>query len=653
MLIFSPRGNIRGSQKPMRGGLCFFARSSEESELEWGNQEPTAEHACVSLRNTLLLALAGAYANSVACGFAYGRGNQEFELPLLNWLRNPNLYPQDAVRDAFARFPTVFWPFVAYVSHWLSTEKVVFLLFVLTKLLFFLALAFILRPRIRSAGLFACILLSVALSPFLNDLTPLGASDILDSTQTQTSLAIAVLLWAAWFLLERRWIPAAVLCALTVYISALFFVFMLFAFAFFVVLDWRRHQNAIVWAGLLGGAISVPWLVLFHGISYREFPGGYVEALLAFFPFHLTLGSHDAYELISGVGLVVAAGMMVVIARKSGQLRDLRFEILTASFLLPVSLGALFGAIHLTPALARLQMLRADSFLILFSTLLIQVYAANLLHVQQRGPAATIFFCAFALLLPLADSLGLLWPLYIGMLLWRVGPEWFEDFCKTIARSKGIRLVISSMLLVGMGLAAKTEADWSASVLLLLLVIGGCFFAYAHSGEVSAVRIGKLATAVSALGILAMSFGNVPSWTSLWNPVVALTPMEKDWRATQEWAKENTPRDTQFLVPTYPGGFRTFSERSSWGEWKDGQAMYHYPPFADEYRRRMEAVGYPWDKWKGTGAISGNYKRLSWERLLELARQNHLSYIIQFREVVYPSAPVFTNQHYAVYKVVF
>lgn len=637
----------------MRGDLCFFARSTEESELGRGNREPSAEQDCVGVRDTLLVACAGAYANAVACGFDYGRGNQEFELPLLNWLRNTNLYPQDAVRDAFARFPTVFWPFVAYVSHWMGAEKVVFLLFVLTKVLFFLALAFILRSRTRSTALFACILLSVALSPFLNDLTPLGASDILDTTQTQTSLAIAVLLWAAWFLLEERWVPAAVVCALTVYISAPFFFFMLFAFAFLAVLDWRRHTKAIVWALLLGGAISAPWLWASRGLRDQAFPKGYVEALIAFYPFHLTLGSHEAYEVVSGVALLVAAGFMVAIVRKSGQSRDIRLEVLTASFLLPVLLGALFGAIYLTPVLARLQLLRADSFLILFSTLLIQIYAANHLHVLERGPSATVFFCAIALLLPLADSLGLLWPLFIGMLLWRLQPGWFEKFCWTIARSNEIRLVILLMLLVGMGLASKSQADWSASVLLLLLVIGGCFFAYVRSGEVNASRTRRLTTAVCALGILAIAFGTVPSWSRFWNPVTAPTPMERDWRATQEWAREKTPRETQFLVPTYPGGFRTFSERSSWGEWKDGQAMYLYPPFADEYRRRMEAVGYPWDKWKGTATISGNYKRLSWERIVDIAHQNHLSYIIQFREVVYPAAPVFANQHYAVYEVVF
>jgi hypothetical protein len=135
--------------------------------------------------------------------------------------------------------------------------------------------------------------------------------------------------------------------------------------------------------------------------------------------------------------------------------------------------------------------------------------------------------------------------------------------------------------------------------------------------------------------------------------VVSPTRLESDWRAVQEWAGTNSPPDAIFLVPTYPGGFRAFSERSSWGEWKDGQAMYLYPPFEAEYRKRMMAVGYSWGNWMGTEAITQKYKQLSWNQLLETARENHLSYIIQFREVIYPANPLFANQSYSVYKVAY
>jgi hypothetical protein len=615
--------------------------------------EVSADHDKNRLHHVLLLAFAGVYLNSVVFGFSYGASNHEFELPLVNWLRDPSLYPQDPIRDAFARFPTIFWPGVAYLSHWLSPEKVVFLFFLLTKMLFFLALARIVEARVKDRCLAACIVFSVALSPFLNDQTPLGASTVLDAVQTHTTLAVALLMWVGCLLLEERWIPAAVLCALTVYLDALYFVFMLFAFAAFTVFDWRRRRVAILIAGLLGATISLPWIFLFRGVTYKLFPNGYVEALLAFYPFHLNLRTHDAYELVSGAGLMLAAALMCVVARKASQDRDFRFEVLTASFILPVFLGAVFGEFHLTPMLARLQLLRADSFLLLYSILLVQVYGANLLRSSAKGPATTFFLGATAMLLPLSESVGLLWLVFIGMALWTDPDEHFERFRRGMTPLRLVRTIGLGLLLAGMVAAWSKHAEWSLTVVITLAILMTSFFVSDNRNGALATRLARVTAVVSGVAFLLLIMSRVPAIPRLWNPLVAPTALESNWRAVQEWAKANTPQDAMFLVPTYPGGFRAFSERSSWGEWKDGQAMYLYPLFEDEYRKRMMAVGYSWGKWNGTEDITARYKQLPWSQLLAIARQNHLSYIIQFRDVANPATPIFANQDYSVYKVAY
>jgi hypothetical protein len=616
--------------------------------------EVSADHDKNRLHHVLLLAFAGAYLNSVVFGFSYGASNHEFELPLVNWLRDPSLYPQDPIRDAFARFPTIFWPGVAYLSHWLSPEKVVFLFFLLTKMLFFLALARIVEARVKDRCLAACIVFSVALSPFLNDQTPLGASTVLDAVQTHTTLAVALLMWVGCLLLEERWIPAAVLCALTVYLDALYFEFMLFAFSAFAMFDWRRRRAPILIAGLLGAAISLPWIFLFRGVTYKDFSNGYVEALLAFYPFHLNLRSHDAYELVSGAGLVLAAALMGVVARKSSQYRDFRFEVLTASFILPVFLGAVFGEFHLTPMLARLQLLRADSFLLLYSILLVQVYGANLLRSPAKGPATTFFLGATAMLLPLSESVGLLWLVFIGMVLWADPDKHFERFLRRMASLLLVRTIGLVLLLGGIVAAClKQHAEWSSTVVITLAILLVSFLISDNRNAALATRPDRVAAVMSGAVFLLLTLSRAPVIPRLWNPMIPLTALESNWRAMQEWAKANTPQDAMFLVPTYPGGFRAFSERSSWGEWKDGQAMYLYPLFEDEYRKRMMAVGYSWGKWNGTEDITARYKQLPWSQLLAIARQNHLVYIIQFRDVANPATPIFANQDYSVYKVAY
>lgn len=603
-------------------------------------------------RNVVLASLLGTYVNVVAFGFVYGKYNHEFELPLVNWLRDRALYPNDAITEGFTRFPTVFWPVVAHLSQWLSTERVIFLFFLLTKLVFFGAIARLVAARVKDDILATCVVLAVALSPFLNDMTPLGASNILDPVQTHTSLAVALLIWAGCFLLEGRWVLAAIVCASAIYLDALFFVYTLFAFAVFAAHDWKLRRQAILLAGFLGAVISSPWLLIARSSIFQSYPKAYVEALLAFYPFHLTLRSHEPYELIAPAGLMLAGLLMVAVARKAGQIWDHRLELLTASFLIPVSLGALSGEFFLTPTLARLQLLRADSFLLLYSILLIQIYGASLLQYSSRISAATFFLAALAISLPLGDSWGLVWPFLLFTVFCLRSWQGLEFLSQKIAQLARVRTITSLLLLVAIAFTVRRHAEWSSTVAVLLVVIGGFFYAYEDSSGKRAIRLRDLTVVVSAISLTVVFISTLPTLARMWNPIIGPSPLDRDWRSIQEWARSNTPLDAQFLVPTYPGGFRAFSERSSWGEWKDGQAIYHYPPFQDEYRRRMAAVGYSWEKWKGTEAITERYKQLPWDQLSDIARQNHLSYIIQFRDVAYPATPAFASQCYSVYKVV-
>src|SRR5215831_14575420 len=108
-------------------------------------------------KKVIPLALLGVYLNIVAFGFAYGVDNQKFMLAMVNWLKNPALYPNDPITEGFARFPTFFWPAVAYASTWVDTQLVLFLAFLVTKGLFFGALTRLVAAALQDARWIACI----------------------------------------------------------------------------------------------------------------------------------------------------------------------------------------------------------------------------------------------------------------------------------------------------------------------------------------------------------------------------------------------------------------------------------------------------------------------------------------------------------------
>ncbi|HEV2386986.1 MAG TPA: DUF6798 domain-containing protein [Candidatus Acidoferrales bacterium] len=615
--------------------------------------------ASVSWRDLALIGVAGAWLNSVAYGFRFDAGNQWFQLAQIRWLRNPSLYPGDPIRQAFACYPTAFPAIVAWLGRWAAIEHVLLGFFVLTKLLFFLALARLVGKQVRQRWLTLAIVAAVALSPVLNDLTPLAHSDVLDTIQTHTSLAIALLLWAGVLLIEERWVAAAAIAPATAYLDGLFVAHAVAAFAVFAVADWRRHRPRIVAAGLLGAAIALPWAFWTRGVVYHHYPPGYVQALVAFYPFHLTLASDDAYELVAAAGILAAAVAMGWAARQAQLAKPVilspsrsagaknpvatdwassgaqpepggRLERLVWAYGFLVVVGALAGEFFLTPSLARLQFLRADTFFDLYAVLLVQVCGARLLLNSGESasgsptvpePPATARTAVppgkpipaprwaagwLAILLPLGGQWALLWALLLALCWFRFSPQLRRAFRVDKGSGGGPRRALAVALAAGV--LATFLPGWR-------------------------------------------QLNPVPRWSSLWDPVAPMSAEQADWRAAQLWAREHTPADSRFLVPTFPGGFRVFSERTSWGEWEDGAACYFYPPFAERYEERMTALGIPRGHWVHTDGMRENYRRQKWQTLVAIARQHRLGFIVQFRGAGAAARPLYQNAHYSVYPV--
>lgn len=553
----------------------------------------------------VFLALLGTYLNAFAYGFKYPLGGDyDFQLPLLNWLRNPSLYPRDPIREAYSRFPTLFWPVVAALSNHFSTGHILFAFFILSKVLFFLAFGGLVTAAVRERLLAACVIAALSLSPLLNASMPFGAGRVLVDVQTHASLGTAMLFLTGILLVFGRWWSAVTLGALSVYVDALPFLHTLPAFALFALLDWRKQKRSICIAATVGAIICVPWLLLSRHSLAVSFPKDYLQGILLFFPFHSTIRFDATSNLLKGAAILGVAGWMCFVARRTRIGRRLRLEALAASYLLVVLLGVVVGEVHLTPDIARLCLPRADAFLIPYAIVLIQIYGANLLSCESgHGPLTDLLLGISAILLPL--SIHLVMPFLLLMLVFRVLPR---------------------------------------------ELLGGVW--HRISGSITnrqPVVPKEFATALCSVALVLAGLHIVPSAGCLWHFARQPLPGEHGCYEVQQWARTHTALNARFLVPPLCG-FRSISERSSWGEWKDGTAAFHYPPFADVFLRREADFGIrPGPNWPDLGFIQENYKRQSWNHLRTIAIQNHLDYIVQFRDVSYPAEPIFADSWYAVY----
>ncbi len=160
-------------------------------------------------------------------------------------------------------------------------------------------------------------------------------------------------------------------------------------------------------------------------------------------------------------------------------------------------------------------------------------------------------------------------------------------------------------LIAGLALLYNARAWAVALAALALLALGAAAYRRQHG---RAVRDGAFATAAlilaAGLGLAAALFRGGVSLENYPN---------EPWRDVQLWAQQHTGIRAGFIVPPLweTQGFRVFSERTIYGDWKDGTQMFFNPAFGREWFRRMQQLGY------GSGRIAPGEKPARLDSLLK------------------------------------
>ncbi len=123
------------------------------------------------------------------------------------------------------------------------------------------------------------------------------------------------------------------------------------------------------------------------------------------------------------------------------------------------------------------------------------------------------------------------------------------------------------------------------------------------------------------------------------------------WRDVQRWAREHTDIHDGFITsPGMRDGFRVESERTIYGEFRDGVLMNPNPEFGHEWLRRMRALGF------GPETRKPDFCRLTSEQLEAVVREMKLTHPRVFlvwpcagRPLPYPET--YRNALYVVYQV--
>jgi hypothetical protein len=470
----------------------------------------------------------------------YG-SNHAYQLVLVQKLNDPTLYPNDPFADTVYHYASAFWYVIAWLARFIDLSVVLFVFFLLNKLLFLLA-GFRLARTFFPDSRYAPVVGMATMATFPQLL--FGGGYATDYTQ-QSSLSIAAVLLALDAFLNKRWLSFAIWLGLAVNLNLMFSIFGLsyMAVSWLVCLrrsysaDFLRGSLAATLGGLLIGAPGV-YLVL-RATTHAEYDALSVwQACEISFPYHFYPHLWEIPKQLLAVALV--AGAIILVYR----LRDAS-PVGTHLIAWTATAIAWYFVAWLNP-------------LLLHSLPLLHLHPVRALIFWQL--AALIFLISSVLRLAATNDRYL-----TAYFLTAIGLIFMSEF-------------LSSKLLVGAAVASAVTCE-----------IGRRILSQRIAGNTT-LWLAVLVVAFVSLVAVGNSFRSVLRGNNLFSS--AQYPAFE----VAEWARNATPKEAVFLIPIHNEGgwqcFRHLSQRNVFTHRKDGTAWTFAPWFADDWLERLAALGF-------------------------------------------------------------
>jgi hypothetical protein len=577
-------------------------------EYESGRGESRPVDAQFRLRQALkaaALLLLSVLLALLAHGYVWELGvqNQPLQIPLIQRLADPQLFPGDPLVEELGKNRSVFFHAVAAAKQRVSIETQFLILHVITTMAAaaaMWALARLLGASRTAAHLAALFLL---VSPIIRP-TEIGHDTLLTAWVTPTTVSFPILLLSLHRLFAGRHGQAGVIAGLAAQLNLLaagLFMIVAFPAALSESRPAGKRRRALAAAPaamrLAGGfGLAAAWPSIL-GIPDRSLVLDdrgldLIDLLRRYYPYHFFLSSHPPGHFLH---LAMLSAVAVVgfraIPRSAPVHRALQVLLGVGAAL---AIGSFFADVFPVAAITQLHLLRADRWF-----LVILFAVAGIVAARAAGPPNHHGWTegwtvgiggernvqeTWSLTAGLALAAGLArgaFPLiaWAAMILilqpGREGRPLHRVRIATVAAAAPLALTR----------LWEPRFRMSSALLAVLLVLA----LTARQSLVHRLRFQHRALlAVVAVAVLELAISNGTFGSQGAN--LFRRSFHPDWRDVQEWAAAATPRTARFLTPPDYTGFRVYALRSTVVEWKDGAAMLWDPPYGPVWWERYSAA---------------------------------------------------------------
>ena len=466
--------------------------------------------------------------------------NHAIQVPLVNWINDRSLYPQDPYMAVLARYPFGMWSIVALLARLFPLEGLLLVLFVLERLFVLYAVSRLARAFAPRSGL--AVVAATALFAFGLE-SMIGDGTIVALSFEHTMLATACILLGGAAFYERRPVDTAVWLGIGFELTPMYGVFALSYFGAVFVLDaeyrgeWKRWVRPFLLFLALSSYAVYLSLVVTRGQSAVD-PSWFTAALAR--------GSAHLYPWTWGLepfarfGVFIALLAAVTFFVRREEPRLFRHGVIWSAVAVAWLLDAIAAAyVWHSPRLMMMQPVRAIDLLVCFGGIAMVSVAASKLD-QYPAPSGRQ-----AWLLALGASFAV----------------WLVPGMRAVA----VVLVIAALPPVWRRLAPSVSPRRLAGLLVAWVVVAGVNVAHVRWTESADVK-----------------------------QVVVRGP-DVPTRERAAWAEKHTPLDAVFLLnasaePDFDE-FRALAKRSIFTSTNEGAGIYWAPEFVLEWTRRLNALG--------------------------------------------------------------
>lgn len=543
---------------------------------------PVSPHQGLRRSDVALIAFAVAVGTAISMlvqGFSVNNNNI-YHIPIiLDWLKEP-AFADDAFIQSLDSYVSGFWLLIRAIAtadnyHWVF----VCLQIVIRYAIFFSLAVAGYYIGIRSRSSIVLLIAVLITAPIPRGTSPVGDGAVFSEQLTHTEVALAFVVVSLALMTRKRVLWGFAITGIVFSCNAFIAIWNVVALIYssFMLHCYREvKSNQLCRQILFGIGVSIViaspvaiWIYNVLVVHGHAIDFNYRQYLIEYYPNHFLISSAKLQGLLAMAAVAFGGICCVRILGAAGSVWSGALVGLCGLFVVGMILPSLTSA----RMIFNFHLLRADGLIELIVVFLVATIATQRISESQALDRLAGALALSFLALPIEGGMAL-----AGSLLLAATPR----VSRRLARAAGVAAVILAIV--------SLDRSWFRKEMFGALEIGATL-AWFVTQSLS-LRAFLLPAWLARGGVAAVM---VASLALALHDQSGVSPRTLAAQQIGQWAAQNTPADSLFLVPPEAGAFgdsdfQLVSHRKVWVDWKRGAAVMWEPSYYREWSTRLAEV---------------------------------------------------------------